>query len=92
MANTEDLIRRAFVNLKSLRENLGSGYVHEESFFQMFNKALDKLQQAGEDVSEWRMPHNAVGNIDAGEFRAKIDALLMYFKVRQTKAQIGFHQ
>jgi len=42
------------------------------------------------DVSEWRMPYDAVGNIHASEFCARIDAILMYFTIRQEKAQIGF--
>jgi hypothetical protein len=91
-AQTSDLIQRAYVNLKSVRDSLTSGYVHEEGFFHMFSRALDELGQAGIDVNEWRLPHGAVGNVDANEFRAKIDAILMYFTIQQNKIQIGFHK
>jgi len=89
-ATTNDAIRRAYVNLKAVRTNLPSGYVHEEGLFKMFNRALDELQQTGVDVSEWRMPYDAVGNTDATEFAARIDAILMYFTLQQQKTRIGF--
>lgn len=97
MSNTNDgttsnLLLRAFANLKAVRENLTRGYVHEEEFFQMFDAALDQLQQAGVDVTEWRFPADAVGNTDAGAFRAKIDAILTFFSLRQEKVEIGFHK
>ena len=88
--DTNDKIRRAFVNLKAVRDNLGTGYVHQEGLYKMFNQALEKLQQTGVSVSEWRMPHNAIGNVDAGEFRARIDAILMYFTIHVENRQIGF--
>ena len=91
-AQADDLIKRAYVNLTSVRANLPSGYVHEEGFFKMFNQALDELQQAGVDVSEWRMPRSALGNIDGNEFRAKIDAILMYFTVQHENTHIGFRK
>jgi hypothetical protein len=89
---TDDKIRRAFVNLKAVRDNLGTGYVHQEGLYKMFNQALDELQQAGMNISEWRMPHDAVGNVDTGEFRARIDAILMYFTVHEENRQIGFRR
>ncbi len=89
---THDFIRRAFVNLKSLRENMPVGYVHEESFYKSFNQALDQLQQAGNDVSEWRLASNAVGEADGLEFKQKIDAILMYFTIQQQKTAIGFNR
>lgn len=91
-AATADLVRRAFVNLKSVRDNLHDGYIHEEGLHTMYRKALDELQQAGADVSEWRLPYDAVGNINGNEFRARIDAILMYFSIQQEKTQIGFHK
>lgn len=87
-----DLIRRAFANLKSVRDNLPSGYVHDAGFFKMYDQALDQLQRAGHDVAEWRMPATAIGNVDGNEFRAKVDAVLTYFTVREKDVQIGFHQ
>ena len=42
-----DPILRAYANLKAVRDNLGSGYVHEEGFYRQYNRALDELQQAG---------------------------------------------
>ncbi len=85
-----DLIRRAYVNLKSVRDNLPEhGYIVEKTLFAMFNRALAELQAAGKNVSEWRMPPDAAGRIDTSEFRAKIDAILMYFTVQQ-RVQIGF--
>jgi hypothetical protein len=90
-AGTQDLIRRAFVNLKSLREHIPVGYVYEESFYRSFNQALDQLQQAGNDVSEWRLVSNAVGETDGLEFKQKIDALLMYFTFQEQKTAIGFN-
>lgn len=88
---TPDLLRRAYANLKSIRENLSGGYVHDEGLFNMFATALNQLQQAGVDVREWRMPHDAIGNIGDNEFRARIDAILIYFIFRQENTQIGFH-
>jgi hypothetical protein len=87
---TGDPILRAYANLKAVRDNLGSGYVHEEGFYRQYNSALDELQQAGVDVAEWRIPHRDVGNIDGKEFRAKIDAILIYFSVQNPKTKIGF--
>lgn len=95
MANAvqpQDLIRRAFVNLKSLRDNMPAGYVYQESLYKTFNHALDQLQQAGEDVSEWRLSSNAVGETEGLEFTAKIDAILMYFTIQQQQTSIGFHK
>ncbi len=56
----------------------------------MFNNALDELQQAGEDVREWRLPNNAVGNTNAKAFAARIDAILLYFTFQNEKATLGF--
>jgi hypothetical protein len=89
---TEDALQRAYVNLKSVRNNLSSGYVHEETFYKMFNTAPGELENAGMELAEWRLPANAVGTLDANEFRAKIDAILMYFTIQREKAQIGFHK
>lgn len=85
-----DTIRRAFANLKAVRDNMPSGYVHDGGLFKMYDRALDQLQQAGHDVLEWRIPAAAVGNIDGNEFRAKVDAVLTYFTVRENDVQIGF--
>ena len=87
-----DPILRAYANLKAVRDNLGSGYVHEDGFYRQYDRALDELQQAGVDVREWRIPHSAEGNIDGNEFRAKIDAILIYFTVQRPGTKIGFHQ
>ncbi len=87
-----DLIRRAYANLKSVRDNLPSGYVHDAGFFRMYDQALDQLQQSGNDVAEWRMPATAIGNVDGNEFRAKVDAVLTYFTVREKDVKIGFRQ
>jgi hypothetical protein len=81
---------RAYANLKAVRENLGTGYIHEEGFYRQYNQALDELQQAGVDVNEWRIPASAVGEIDGKEFRAKIDAILFYFEVQKPRTKIGF--
>ena len=89
---TADLILRAYVNLKSVRANLHVGYVHEEGLFTMYGKALDELQRAGIDVAEWRIPLDAVGSINGNEFGARIDAILMYFNIREKKTEIGFHK
>jgi hypothetical protein len=56
----------------------------------MFNNAMAELQQAGVDVREWRLPSNAVGNTNAKEFAARIDAILMYFTFQQNEKTIGF--
>jgi hypothetical protein len=87
---TGDPIMRAYANLKAVRDNLGNGYVHEEGFYRQYGRALDELQQAGVDVGEWRIAHSEVGNIDGKEFRAKIDAILIYFSAQNPKTKIGF--
>jgi Asp-tRNA(Asn)/Glu-tRNA(Gln) amidotransferase A subunit family amidase len=98
MAGTEeesqDLTRRAYVNLTSLRNNLPPGYVTDATFYYMFQRALDQLQQAGHDVVEWRLPHNAKQRqeTDSSEFLARIDAVLGYFTVLQEKMVIGFRK
>lgn len=91
---TADLTLRAYVNLKSLRKNLTPGYVTEVTFYDMFNRSLDQLQQAGNDVAEWRLPHNARDRqeTDSSEFFARIDAILGYFTILQEKTVIGFHK
>lgn len=85
-----DPILRAYANLKAVRENLGAGYVHQKGFYHQYNHALDQLEQAGIDISEWRIPHSDVGSISGNEFRAKIDAILIYFSVQNEKTKIGF--
>jgi hypothetical protein len=92
-ANANDLVNRAFVNLSTLRENLDmTGYVQEWAV-DIFNRALDELQQAGQDVTEWeRIPLVEVDlGVDQYEFRAKIDAILMSFPRPEEKGPIGFH-
>jgi hypothetical protein len=90
--HTGDPILRAYANLKASRENLPERFVYQEGFYRMFDLALDELQQAGVDVSEWRLPPNAVGITHSSEFRARIDAVLMYFTLRQEKTPIGFRK
>jgi hypothetical protein len=92
MNNTDhdDPIRRAYANLMSLRANLQPGYVTDTIYYTMFDNALDQLQQAGANVSEWRIPRQSVGNLDSGEITVRIDAILTYFKVVQEKIPIGF--
>jgi hypothetical protein len=88
---TGDSVLRACANLKALRDNLPSRFVFQEGLYKMFDSALDELQRAGVDVSEWRLPPNAaVDNIHSNEFRAKIDAILLYFTIKQEKMPIGF--
>ena len=89
---TGDPILRAYANLRAVRGNLPSGFVHEKGLYLMYNQALDELQQVGVDVGEWRMPFDAVGETDAKEFGARIDAILMYFSIREQKAPIGFRR
>jgi hypothetical protein len=91
MANNDDLIRRAWAKLTAVRSDLRErGYVQQKSYFQTFDEALTLLEQAGATVSEWRWPYSSVGSIDAGEFRARIDEILLYFEVKDT--QIGFRR
>ena len=85
-----DLFGRAYANLKSVRQNLGTGYVHERTFYEMYNQALNDLEQTGNDVQNWRIPSSAIGSLDAGELRAKIDAILTYFTVQRESVKIGF--
>ena len=93
-AQTADLIRRAYVNLASLRKNLPPGYVTDATFYDMFQRSLDHLQKAGHDVAEWRLPHNAKERqeTDSSEFLARIDAVLGYFTILEEKTVIGFHK
>ena len=93
-AQTADKIRRSYVNLTSLRKNLSPGYVTEATFYDMFERSLDQLQQAGHDVAEWRLPQNAKRSqeTDSSEFLARIDAVLGYFTILQEKTAIGFHK
>ena len=53
----------------------------------MFERALNQLQQTGADVSEWRLPRSAVGEIDSSEFLApaKVQAVLAYFTILKGK-------
>jgi hypothetical protein len=91
-AHTGDHILRAYANLKALRDNLPDRFVYQEGMYKMFTTALDELQQSGVDVNEWRLPLNAVGVIHATEFRARIDAILMYFTFKQEIKRIGFRK
>jgi hypothetical protein len=87
---TGDPIPRAYANLKAVRDNLPDRNVFQSGLYTMFNNALDELQQAGVEVREWRLPSNAVGNTNAKEFAARIDAILMYFVFQNEKTAIGF--
>ena len=89
---TGDAILRACANLKAVRDNLPDRNVFQTGLYTMFNNALDELQQAGVDVGEWRLPSNAVGNTNAKEFAARIDAILMYFIFQKEKTTIGFRR
>ena len=91
-AQNEDLIKRAYVNLTSLRKNIPGGYVQEATYYEMFNRSLDQLQQTGVDVSEWRLPRVAQGELDSSEFFARIDAILTYFTISTQKTTIGFRK
>lgn len=85
-----DRVVRAYVNLKAVRDNLPDRNVFQPGLYTMFDNALDELQQAGVDVREWRLPTKAVGNTDAREFAARIDAILMYFNFEKERTTIGF--
>jgi len=92
--NAEDHVKRALVRLNALRGNLDmTGYV-EQGVVEIFNSALDELQRAGEDVSEWKTisPSEVYQGVDQHEFRAKVDAILMSFTVQQERVQIGFRK
>ncbi len=94
MLNTvqsQDLPRRALVNLTAVKNNLPEKMVNQPSLYEMFDKALDQLEQADVDVSEWRRSGQD-GPLHALEFKAKISAILMYFDIEQKQTQIGFHQ
>jgi hypothetical protein len=92
MTHEQDLLRRALVNLKALKANLPRGYIHEASFFTTFERSLDQLEQAGAEVSEWRLPHTDVGELEDSEFRVRIDAILEYFSVVERDASIRFRR
>lgn len=87
----QDLLRRALVNLKAVRNNLPEKLVNQPTLYQQFDTALNQLEQAGEDVSEWRRWGDE-GPLHSLEFKAKIDAILMYFTIEQQDTQIGFHK
>jgi hypothetical protein len=94
MPNTpqnQDLLRRALVNLKAVRTNLPEKLVHQPTLYQQFDTALSQLEQAGEDVNEWRRSGDE-GPLHSLEFKAKIDAILGYFTIRNQDTQIGFHK
>ncbi len=87
-----DAILRAYVNLKAVRDDLPAKNVFQKGLYTMFNNALEELQEAGVDVREWRLPPGSFGCTHADEFRARIDAILMYFSIQQQKTKIGFHR
>jgi hypothetical protein len=89
-AQDEDAIRRAYANLKSLRDNIPPGYVTDAVFYETFNRSLDLLQQTGADVREWRLPRKPIGEMDQSEFFLQIDAILAYFTILEQKIPIGF--
>ena len=91
-AQPNDLIRRAYVNLKAIRDNMPQGFVYDKELFKMFNKSLEQLRWAGIDVSEWGLQHDPAGNISSNEFLAKIDAILMYFAIEKENVKIGFQR
>src|SRR5277367_4481238 len=89
----EDLLKRAFANLTSIREHVTLGNVFQDTHLNLYNKALGYLKQAGEDVSEWRLPPTAEqGAMDSSELRALIDSILVYFQLKESKASIGFQR
>lgn len=92
--NAKDHVKRALVKLNALRENLDmTGYV-EQGVVDIFNNALDELQQAGEDVSEWEKisPSEVYQGVDQHEFRARVDAIVTSFTVHQERLEIGFRK
>jgi hypothetical protein len=78
------------VNLNAVRANLPEKMVNQPTLYQQFDTALNYLEQAGEDVHEWRRSDDE-GPLHSLEFKAKIDAILMYFTIQQENTQIGFH-
>jgi small-conductance mechanosensitive channel len=89
-AQKQDLLRRAFANLTSVRNNLPEKLVNQQVLYQQFDSALNQLEQAGENVNEWRRSDNHEP-LHALEFKAKIDAILRFFTIKQENTQIGFH-
>ena len=89
---SEELIRRAYVNLRALKENLHTGYVTDNSYYETFTRALDQLEKAGADVAEWRIYKGDYGKLEGGEILMRIDAILMYFTIQQEKTRVGFQK
>lgn len=87
---TGDPILRSYANLKAVRDNPPERSVFQSGLYTMFNNALEELQQSGWGIREWRLPSNALGNTNAKEFAARIDAILMYFTFQKGKMTIGF--
>jgi hypothetical protein len=82
----EDLIRRAFHNLASLRSNLPKGYINRK-YADQLHHGLDQLERAGYDVDEWRVPHST-RDLEHQDLAIRLDAVLGYFSNPQEK--IGF--
>jgi hypothetical protein len=61
MEDKQDVLARAYATLSSLRKNVGEITTGvEETYVHEFHGVLDKLENIGIDVSEFRIPDSAV--------------------------------
>ncbi|HEY1645410.1 MAG TPA: hypothetical protein VGF75_03405 [Candidatus Saccharimonadales bacterium] len=61
MANNQDTLKRAYASLLSLKKNLPNDHPNnlmDESYVDIYNEQLSKLESVNIDVSDFRIPDN----------------------------------
>jgi len=108
----EDILRRVYAELKSLRQNYSATNQHNTVDWpriKLYNEQLDKLGAVGYNIDDFRIPQDLLQNewteanyltheqVDTGRpklregyFLTKLDSLLTYFSLAESKAKIGF--
>lgn len=87
---SSDRVKRACSILAALRQNLEGlrGYIHQAELINMYNCAIQLLEEDGHAMAEWRLSRRTIEELKAVELRVKIDTVLTYFSVADK--QIGF--
>lgn len=85
-----DHVKRACSILTALRQNLEGvrGYIHQTELINMYNCAIQLLEEDGPALAEWKLTRRTIEELKAVELRVKVDTVLTYFSFADK--QIGF--
>ena len=95
----QDRIKKAYIRLYGLKQGLTppkGGYIDKAQALD-FNRAIDHLVAEGFDVDEFRIQDDEIEAMAFSgpavrwdTFISRLNAVLAYFTVEETRAKIGF--